>query len=149
MVQRLLLFCGIAMFLSACSNDYRIDRRERRLIGAWEFEKAFYKPDNALFRDNITDQYRNDVVEFFGDYQAVYHDFSLRASFAGDWRIILDRDFYGEDNNVEFFVDAAFFDSVNGEEFFLFGSIDRLNQNKLHLESSDRFGCYTFRLRRL
>ena len=140
----LLLLIGI-IGVSSCTKEGIIRRKEDRLIGAWAFDKVFYKRDNALFRDNITHEYRNDVVEFFPDYTAVYDDFSLRAVFAGEWSIIADEDV----DDLEIFVDAVFYDFLNREDFYLFGSIDRLNRNKLNLEASDRNGKFTFRLRRL
>ena len=149
-MKRWILLVIMAMTLfSACTKEGRILRKENRLIGAWAFEKVFYKADNALFRDNITHEYRNDIVEFFPDYSAIYDDASLRAIFNGEWSLIVDEDYYADASDLEFFVDAVFFDFINGEDFYLFGSIDRLNRNKMRLEASDRFGRYTFRLRRL
>ena len=42
-----------------------------------------------------------------------------------------------------------FYGMFQGEDFGIFGEIDRLNQNKLHLEAYDRRGAYTFKLRKL
>ncbi len=145
MKQILLLIMCVLMVSTSCTKDGIIRRKENKLVGAWEFEKVFYKRDNALFRKNITHEYRNDVVEFFPDYSAIYDDFSLQAVFDGEWSVIADEDF----DDLELFVDAVFYDFLNREDFFLFGSIDRLNRNKLNLEGSDRAGRFTFKLRRL
>lgn len=151
-MKKILLFCvAITLLLSACSKEGIIRRKEDRLIGAWEFEKVTYKADRDLFRDNITSEYANDVIEFFPDYTAIYDDYSLRAVFDGEWSLIVDEDdiFDGSNSDLEFFVDAVFFDFLNRQDFALFGSIDRLNRNKLNLEGSDRYGRYWFKLRRL
>ncbi len=128
----ILLIFGLALLLGSCSKEYQIRHKEDRIIGAWEFEKVFYKKDHALFRDDITHEYRHDIVEFFPDYTAIYDDY-----------------YYDEGSDLEFFIDAVFYDFVNGEDFKLFGSIDRLNRQKLHLEAHDRRGKFTFKLRRL
>lgn len=150
-MKNFLLFCTCLFIVSSCSKEGIIRRKENRLIGAWEFEKVFYKRDNALFRDNITDEFANDVIEFFPDYTAIYDDYSLSAIFDGEWSLIVDEDEVYDNSNsdLEFFVDAVFFDFLNREDFYVFGSIDRLNRNRLNLEGSDRFGRYTFKLRRL
>ena len=124
-------------------------RKEDRLIGAWEFDKVFYKRFNAIFRDNITDQYANDIVEFLPNRSALYDDYDLNAVFDGAWNLLVEDDLYDGDNDLEFFVDAVFYDFVNNEDFFLSGGIDRLNRNRLHFRAEDRRGRFTFRLRRL
>ncbi len=145
----LLLGTLFVLMLTACTKEGRILRKEDRLIGAWEFDKVLFKGHNALFRDNITDEYRNDVVEFLPDYGAIYDDFDLGVLFDGTWTIFVEDNLYDGDRDLEFIVDAVFYDFVNNEDFFLFGGIDRLNRNKLHFEAEDRSGRYTFRLRRL
>ena len=146
MVKQLLLLLSLPLLTVSCSEEYFLDRKEDKIIGRWEFEKVYYKADNALFRDNITSEYRYDIIEFYGDYTAAYDDYSLNTVFPGDWRIILDRDVYDGGSNLEFFVDAVFYDFFQGEDFDLFGSIDKLNKNKLQLEARDRRGTYTFKL---
>ena len=70
-----LLFLALTITLGSCTKEGIIRRKEDRLIGAWEFDKVFYKKDFALFRDNITDDFRHDIMEFFPDYTAVYDDY--------------------------------------------------------------------------
>jgi hypothetical protein len=138
---------------TACSLDYLIDRKEDKIIGTWEFDKVTYKKDNALFRKDITHQYRNDIIQFFPDYSAVYDDYSLNAIFDGWWSVIVDEDICCEGGEIhsdrEFFLDAVFYDFLNGEDFYLFGSIDRVNNRKMHLEAFDNHGKYIFKLRKL
>ena len=149
MKRYLPLFVLLAILMTSCSKEAIIHRKEDRLIGAWEFEKVFYKGDHALFRDNITHEYANDIIHFYPDYTATYDDASLRSIFDGEWALIVDEDYYDGDHDLEFFVDAIFYDFINGEDFTMFGSIDRLNRNKMRLEASDYRGTYTFKLRRL
>lgn len=149
-MKQFLLYATVVFLASGCSEQYWLERKEDKLIGTWEFEKAFYKADNALFRDNITNEYADDIIEFYGDYTADYIDYSLNTTFPGDWEIILDKDYYytedGGSLNNEYFIDAVFYDGLAGEDFEFFGSIDRLNNNRLQFEARDRRGTYTFRL---
>src|SRR5690606_29435614 len=103
-----------------------------------------FKKHGALFRDNITHEFTHDIIEFFPDYTAIYDDYSLQAIFQGEWHLIIDEDDVYDNSNsdLEFFIDAVFFDFLNREDFYVFGSIDRLNRNKLNLEGSDRTGKY-------
>ena len=150
MKKYMLPLLGVAILFTSCSDEYLLERKEDKIIGTWEFEKAHYKADRSLFRDNITDEYADDLIVFYGDYVAEYADASLNAVFPGEWRILLDRDIYYTNEetsgNVEFFIDATFFDMLAGEDFEFFGSIDRLDRNVLKFEARDRDGTYTFRL---
>ncbi len=150
-MKNLLLLALSLLFVSACTKEGIIRRKENKLIGAWQFEKVFFKKHGALFRDNITHEFTHDIIEFFPDYTAIYDDYSLQAIFQGEWHLIIDEDDVYDNSNsdLEFFIDAVFFDFLNREDFYVFGSIDRLNRNKLNLEGSDRTGKYTFKLRRL
>jgi hypothetical protein len=146
-----LLACISALLvLSACSEEYRLERKEDKLLGTWEFEKAFYKADNALFRDNITGEYMDDIMEFYGDYTAMYYDYSANIEYPGEWQILTDRDYYydseGGGGDLEFFIDAVFWDVLPEGDFAFFGSIDRLNEDRLVFEARDRRGTYTFKL---
>lgn len=142
-----------SLIVFSCSIEYKIVRKENKLIGAWAFEKVFYKENGALFRDNVTRDFAGDVIEFFGDYSALYDDASLGSLFDGWWEILLDDDSYydddGSNRDLEFFLDMCFDDFIAREEFCYFGSICRVNQNKLVIESLDRFGSWTFKLRRI
>lgn len=149
-MKNLLFAAGLLFFASGCSEEYLLEREEDKLIGTWEIEKVFYKSDHALFRDNITSEYADDIVEFYNDFSATYYDYSINTVFPGDWRLILDRDTYSSDSgggsNIEFFIDVVFYDMLFGEDFSFFGSIDRLNKNRLEFDARDRRGTYTFKL---
>ena len=148
-----LLISIIFLILSGCSTNYRITKKENKLIGAWVFDKVFYKEDGALFRDNFTNDYRGDIIEFYGDYFASYDDVSLGVIFDGWWEILVDEDvFYdenGSNSELEFFLDMCFDDFIANEEFCYFGSLCRISRNKLVIEATDRWGQWTFKLNRL
>jgi hypothetical protein len=150
MMQRLLLILiSFAILSSGCSEEFLLERKEDKLIGAWEFEKVTYKEYGRLFAENVTVDYHNDIIEFYDDYSAIYDDFSLSTIYPGDWLIRLDRDNTSDGSSTEYFVDVLFYGMMQGEDFGIFGSIDRLGKHKLHLEAYDSRGEYTFKLRRL
>ncbi len=149
-MKRLALLCSISIFLfTACSDNARLNRKEDRLIGFWEFEKATFKEDGALFRDNITDDFEGDVLEFYSNYEAVYDDVSAGILFFGDWELILDRDSFDGEEDVEFFLDMRFFDEFNRPAFDYFTSVTTLTNNRLELIASNPRGRFTFKLRRI
>ena len=138
----------LAIFLfTTCSPDFRLERKEDRLMGAWIFEKAWYREDGDLFRDNVIREFEGDVIEFFGDYSCVYDDYSLNYAFWGDWELFYERSFYDDEDDVEFYLDMTFFDRGR-VEFAYFSSVTLLTRNKLNLRVHDRGGVYTFKLRR-
>ena len=141
-----LLLLGL---LSSCTIEDRLERREDRLQGTWYFERAFYKADGALFRDNVINEFDGDAITFFNDYTALYDDYSLEATFDGDWSLFADRSFYDDENeDVEFFLDMSFYDFVNQEDFTYYGNVTRLTRNRLNMRVNLRNGFYTFKLRR-
>ena len=135
------------LVLVSCSEEYLLERKEDKLIGVWEFECVYYRPDNALFRDNVSSEFEHDIIEFLGDYTAYYDDYSLGVVFPGDWIIRTDYDYAIDGGGgTEFFVDAMFYGMFQDEDFGLFGSIDRLNNRTMRLEGRDRRGTYTYHL---
>ncbi len=148
MKRRLLVGLILLIALGSCTKEGVIRRKEDKLIGAWEFEKVFYKGDHALFRKNITDEFEDDIMEFFSDYTAIYDDYSLGVVFDGEWSLIVEDIYVENASDLEFFIEAFFYDFLNMEEFVIVGGVDRLNRNKLHLTAYGRDGKYTFKLRR-
>ena len=61
MKKLLLPLVLFTLVLGACSKEYIIERKEDKIIGAWEIDKVFYKKDFALFRDDISYQFRNNA----------------------------------------------------------------------------------------
>jgi len=152
-MKQIYMLITASILVGGCSKEYQIFRKEDKLTGAWEFEKAFYKRDGAIFRDDVTSDFNNDVIEFHPDYSAVYDDYSVKALFDGWWDIKVDDDHYynadGGSSELEFFLDICFDDYIHREEFCYFGSITRLTREKLHYKAHDRRGVFTFKLRRL
>lgn len=141
------------LFLTSCSKEGAILRREDRLIGAWEIEKVTYKRDVALFARDVTDEFAGDIIEFFPDYSAIYDDYSEGAIFDGDWRLLYEEDSFWDDDasisDLDFHIDAIFYDHLVNEDFSFFGDIDRLGRNRLRFDMLDRRGEYRFRFCRL
>ena len=147
----ILVILSIIITTFSCTPDARLERREDKLEGAWEFDKAFYRSDWDLFRDNVIDDFRGDVIEFYGDYAAVYEDASENTFFDGEWEMFYqcEWDFVDDDEEVEFYLDMYFYDANNRESFAYFTSINLITKNKLNLKAHTRDGVYTFRLRKL
>ncbi len=141
----LLILLLISIF-SGCSDDAILDRREDRLTGTWYFDKAFYKRDNALFRNNILSDYQDDFITFYPDYGAIYDDNSLNAIFDGTWYLFLDR---YDDGEKVFNLEMFFFDDINGTEFSYYGELTRFSRNNITLEVHDDRGTFIFQLNKL
>ncbi len=124
-----------------CSIEDRIERREDRLLGAWQIDKATFKDDNALFRDNVTGDFRGDRVTFFPDYTLLYET-GTGQLFDGYWVINAVRD---RDDDTEFTLDADFFDLRGRPAFQWLGTIDRLSNNSLNVTVFERGGVLQLR----
>ncbi|MEM1327954.1 MAG: hypothetical protein AAGI23_18490 [Bacteroidota bacterium] len=145
----LLLTLVATFLLTACSNEALLNRRENRLIGVWEFEKASFKENGDIFRDNITNEFEGDAIEFLPNYTALYDDFSLNAVFEGEWELFLDRNADGDEDDAEFFLDMTFFDFVNGENFSYFASATKLTNNNMTLIANTQSGQFRFKLNKI
>lgn len=145
--QSIFILGLIILVASACTNDFLLDRKEDRLLGAWEFERVTFKENGDLFRNDITNEFRGDIIEFFGDYTAAYDDASLRVIFDGTWELYIDR-FSDDEDDAEFFLDMTFFDFINQEEFSYFTNAITLTRNRMTLVSNTRVGTYRFKLRK-
>lgn len=139
---------GLNLLLSGCSDEYRLERKEDRLLGAWTFEKAFFRGNNALFRDDVLHQFEGDIIEFYGDYTAIYDDFSLGELFDGEWELFLERDIGDDEPDVDFFLDMTFYDPVAEDIFSFAGDVTNLTYNRMTYQAYTRDGVYTFKFRR-
>ena len=138
----------LSLGLSSCSLDYRIERKEDRLLGRWAFHKAFYRDNDAIFRNNVFNEFAGDIIEFYPGYEAGYDDASERFLYFGNWEIFAERD-RGRGDDIDFFLDMYFFDDRGFESFSYVGECTLLTREKLHLRAYDRSGVYTFKLRRV
>ena len=139
-MQKYLLFFALAITLvSSCSIEQRIERREDRLIGTWALDRAFFWGDGALFRDNVTSDFRGDIVTFFGDFTLLYEAGNGEV-FDGVWTISALRDLGDDGDDVEFLIDADFFDEAGFVAFQWIGTIERLGRNNFNVRVQERNG---------
>jgi hypothetical protein len=151
-MKRFYLLSGVLfmLFLMSCSEEELIDRREDRIVGSWAFEKAFFTGNNALFRDNISHLYEDDIITFNLDYTATYDDKGQRITFDGDWFVVLET-FTGPDGaeNV-YFLDALFYEENSRDsEFGFYAEIEWLTYNKMTIIFFDNDGEYRYKLRKI
>ncbi len=118
---------------SGCGIDSKLDRREDRLLGTWEIEKATFDEDGALFNNNVTNDFRGDRITFFRNGQLEYLTGDGRF-FVGTWFIDALRDL---DDDLEFTLDADFFDPGGFLAFRWLGTIDRLTNNNYNNDVAD------------
>jgi hypothetical protein len=141
-MKKLLPILALAMlFISSCSIEERIIRREDRLTGTWIVERAFFNWDGALFRDNITNEFRGDRVTFFPDYSLEYVS-GTGEVFQGVWFIDAFRD---REDDLEFTIDADFFDARGSLAFRWVGEITLLTQNNFNVNIAERNGILRIR----
>lgn len=133
----------------SCSDFARLERKEDRLIGAWEFDKAFYRNDWQIFRDNVIDEFNGDIIEFYEDYSAIYDDYSEGVVYEGAWELFFERQWDGDDSDIEFFLDMYFFEPDGRESFAYITCVNLITRNKLHVRARTRNGWYTFKFRKL
>jgi hypothetical protein len=149
-MRRLLLLLFASILLFSCSDEEILNRKENKLVGTWEFNKAFYKRDGALFRRDVMGDFRYDEITFYHDYYAYYYDYSLDAGFDGDWALILDHVPAGyDDTDHEFFMEMRFYDYINRHDFFYDGRVTYLTRRRLTIEVYDGHGMYTFKFRKV
>jgi hypothetical protein len=145
----ILLLAALVTTAFSCSDFARLERKEDRLIGAWAFDKAFYRSDWQVFRKDVFDEFRGDIIEFYGDYSAIYDDASQRIVYDGEWGLFFERDYFEDDSDIEFYLDMHFWDDLTGESFAYFTAVNWLTQNKLNVRARTRDGVYTFKLRKI
>ena len=131
----------ILLLASACSIEDKIERREDRLIGSWQIERATFKEDDNLFRDNVTSEFRGDRITFYADYSLVYVTGDGQF-YDGAWRVSALREL---DDDLEFTLDADFYDGRNRLSRQWLGLIDKLTDQNFNINLSERNG--TLRLR--
>lgn len=133
---RHLLILLLLVTCFACSIEERIERREDRVTGSWRIDRATFKDDDDLFRDNIIDEFRGDAVTFYPDYTLLYRT-GTGVVYEGYWAISAIRDL---DDETEFTFDADFFDGFGRPAFQWLGTIDKLNSNRFRVVVFERGG---------
>jgi len=132
-----LLLLGLFL-ITSCSTEELIERREERLIGSWEIDRARYDADGFFNSDNIINEYLGDELIFFADGSLEYIE-DYGEVYTGTWYIDALRG-RGDDDETEYTLDADFYD-VNGNLVFRWlGDIQRLTFNNFNINISDRDG---------
>ncbi|THH40337.1 hypothetical protein [Neolewinella litorea] len=144
-MPRICFLICLFLTMSACSIEERIERREDRLTGSWQIERATFKGNNALFRDNITEEFLGDRVTFYPDYTLVY-DSGGGEFYDGYWAINVLRE---RDEGIEFTFDADFFDFRGRPAFQWIGTIEKLNRNRFKVTVYERRGILQLRWEKL
>ncbi|MEM9928368.1 MAG: hypothetical protein AAF840_00990 [Bacteroidota bacterium] len=119
--------------LSGCSIEDRINRREDRLLGTWIIQRASFNEDGALFNNNVTDEFRGDRITFYRNGEVEYLTGDGRF-FVGTWFIDALRDL---DDDLEFTMDADFFNARGFLAFRWVGTITRLNRNNFNINVAE------------
>ena len=141
-MKYLFVLATTLLFLaSGCSIEDRIERREDRLLGTWVIDRVTFDEDGALFNNNLTDEFAGDRVTFFPDGTLEYVAGNGEV-FRGPWFIDALRDL---DDDVEFTIDADFFDFNGFLAFRWVGTIQRLTNNNFNLNVAEVDG--TLRMR--
>jgi hypothetical protein len=135
------LFALGLLLSTGCSIQDRVERREDRLLGTWIIEKASFNEDGALFNSNVTDEFAGDRITFLPNGRLEYLT-GYGRFFVGTWFIDALRDL---DDDLEFTIDADFFDGAGFLAFRWIGTIDRLTENNFNINVSEVDG--TLRLK--
>ena len=145
-MKKLLLPLLLLSLLSGCTDEYRIERKEDRLVGDWVFEKAFYRESGDIFRENLLEEYEGDILSFYRDYTCEYDDRDNRQYFPGDWELFLDHNYFDDEDDIEFFLDVIFYDRDGRVGFSWNAQVTLLTHERMNLRVPERSGVYTFKL---
>ncbi|MEM7574182.1 MAG: hypothetical protein AAF433_14845 [Bacteroidota bacterium] len=122
-------FCLLVLLLStSCSLDERIERREDRLIGSWQLDRATEQNFGAIFWDDITGEFRGDRINFFAD-ESLSYEQANGSLLDGNWRIRA----INTDEGNEFVIDAEFYDENFELVFSWVAEIERLDRSRLKI----------------
>lgn len=148
MKKLIILLIGVTLLVS-CTDRGRLERRENRIEGTWYFDKAFYKGDWALFRNNISHKYAGDQITFYGDYYADYYDASLDNYYEGEWDLRLHKTQYSDGTERLYTLDMEFFDFSQRKYFTFYSNATRIGNRNMTLEVVTDQGVYTYKLNKL
>ena len=138
---RILATALLFLSLTACSVEDRLDRYEDRLLGSWVLEKASFDENGALFNDNVTDEFAGDQITFFRNGRIEYLT-GNGAFFAGTWFLDAIRDL---EDDLEFTMDADFFDDNGQLAFRWLGTVKRLTNNNFNINVAEVDGVLRLR----
>lgn len=148
-MKKLAFLLLITTLMSSCTDRGRLERKVNRVEGTWYFDRAFYKDDNAIFRNNIFDDFRGDEITFYEEGYADYYDASLNAHFSGSWVLTLHTIQFYEGDERSYTLDMEFEDYIHRENFYFYSDATKIGLGNMTLEVYDDFGFYTFKLNKL
>lgn len=132
-----ILLLGI-FIITSCTTEDLIERREDRLIGTWEIDRAWYDEDGLFNSSNIINEYRGDELTFFENGELEYTEDNGEI-YTGTWYIDALRR-RGDNDETEFTLDADFYDFNGNLAFRWLGDIQRLTFRNFNINISDRDG---------
>jgi len=136
-------------FLFSCSTEEMIERRETKLEGKWRIVKAKFDHDRRLFNEDVLDDFKADLLEFFPDYTLFYDQYSNKKRYYGNWFIEADKYFDGEEDVTDFYIVIDLFDADDNFLESFEWKINNLTKNKLNVEEYVDNGFYIFRLEKI
>jgi len=94
-----LLFLGVLMVIFGCDRTQFIERQEDKLIGQWDFKRVV-KVEN-FNRNNITNQYKDQVITFKGDGRMQWENFETQDYWEGSYQVFYYNNIGGDDGSSE------------------------------------------------
>ena len=95
---KLLLFSLLLIFFG-CDRSQFIERQEDKLIGQWDFKRVV-KVEN-FNRNNITKQYKDQVITFKGDGMMQWKNFETQDNWKGSYQVFYYNNIGGDDGSTE------------------------------------------------
>jgi hypothetical protein len=95
---KLLLFSLLLIFFG-CDRSQFIERQEDKLIGQWDFKRVV-KVEN-FNRNNITKQYKDQVITFKGDGTMQWQNFETQDNWEGSYQVFYYNNIGGDDGSTE------------------------------------------------
>ena len=143
-----LLLLLSSLLMISCSEEELVQRREDKIFGTWTYQRAFFKGRNALFRDDITHLYKDDIITFHTDYTCTYDDAGRRSVYEGDWFVTLEVFTDPDGTENVYFLDAFFYGAQPEDDFGYYAEIEWLTQNNMTISYQTDDGEYTYKLDR-
>lgn len=136
---------GFLLLLStafvACNHDMTL-RREKRIIGDWEFDKVRYFANNGVINaDNITDEFQGVILTFYEDKTMEYKENG--QTFTGEWDLEIDYSSDGSDFElIAFLID----ENTNKTKTIIWDNVYFLNDKINATETFDNGERIEYRL---
>ncbi len=133
-IKYTVLLLGL-LFITSCSIEDLIERKEERLVGGWEIDRARFDEDGFSFSDNVINEYRGDELTFYADGSLEYREDNGEL-FTGTWYL----DALRGDEETQYTLDADFFDTDGNLAFRWLGDINKLTYHNFNIDIADRNG---------